>query len=87
MPYRDIPRPVRGIFFWRVLLYADDASLQIDFLTRCSRPRHRPDCGWWGTFWFAYAVAVPIIEAGVGAVATQALANTGFGPKGLALLT
>jgi uncharacterized Ntn-hydrolase superfamily protein len=39
-----------------------------------------------GTFWFAYAVAVPFIEAGVGAVATQALANTGFGPKGLALL-
>jgi uncharacterized Ntn-hydrolase superfamily protein len=39
-----------------------------------------------GSYWFAYAVAVPFIEAGVGAVATQALANTGFGPQGLALL-
>ena len=39
-----------------------------------------------GTYWFAHALAVPFVEAGVSAVATQALANSGFGPKGLALL-
>jgi len=35
---------------------------------------------------FAVGSVVPWAEAGVGAVATQAAANTTFGPKGLALL-
>ena len=39
-----------------------------------------------GSYWFAYAVAVPFIEAGVGGVATQAVANSAYGPRGLALL-
>jgi len=34
----------------------------------------------------AVGSAVPWLEGGVGAVATQAWANTGFGPRGLALL-
>jgi uncharacterized Ntn-hydrolase superfamily protein len=34
-----------------------------------------------GSYWFAYAVAEPFIEAGVGAVATQALTNSGLAPK------
>jgi uncharacterized Ntn-hydrolase superfamily protein len=39
-----------------------------------------------GTYWSAHTVAVPFVEAGVGAVATQALANSAFVPKDLALL-
>ena len=34
----------------------------------------------------AVGAVVPWVQAGVGAVATQAWANTGYGPKGLALL-
>jgi uncharacterized Ntn-hydrolase superfamily protein len=35
---------------------------------------------------FAVGTVVPHAQAGIGAVATQASANTGFGPRGLALL-
>ena len=36
---------------------------------------------------FAVGAVVPYVRAGVGAVATQAYANTGFGSRGLDLLT
>ncbi len=36
--------------------------------------------------WFSVGPVVPWIEAGVGAIATQALVNISYGPRGLALL-
>ena len=36
--------------------------------------------------WFSVGPVVPWVEAGVGAIATQALLNVSFGPRGLALL-
>jgi len=41
-------------------------------------------CG--ASHWFAYATVVPFIEAGVGAIATQAECNVAYGPNGLELL-
>ncbi|HRU11697.1 MAG TPA: DUF1028 domain-containing protein, partial [Methanomassiliicoccales archaeon] len=37
--------------------------------------------------WFAVGTVVPWAQAGVGAVATQALTNPAFGPKGLELMS
>ncbi|MDX5422011.1 MAG: DUF1028 domain-containing protein, partial [Hymenobacteraceae bacterium] len=36
--------------------------------------------------WFSVGTAVPWVEAGVGAVATQSFVNKSFGPRGLQLL-
>jgi uncharacterized Ntn-hydrolase superfamily protein len=51
---------------------------------------HDPLAGEWGVAvqskFLAVGAIVPWAQAGVGAVATQALANTSFGPKGLALM-
>ncbi|HEY8394093.1 MAG TPA: DUF1028 domain-containing protein [Thermaerobacter sp.] len=49
-----------------------------------------PDQGLWGvgvqSKFLAVGAVVPWAEAGVGAIATQAWANTAYGPEGLALL-
>ncbi|HLN50741.1 MAG TPA: DUF1028 domain-containing protein [Thermoplasmata archaeon] len=51
---------------------------------------HDPETGAWGVAvqskFIAVGAVVPFVEAGAGAVATQALANTAYGPDGLALL-
>ncbi len=48
------------------------------------------DAGTWGiavqSKFIAVGAVVPFAEAGVGAIATQAAANTAYGPEGLALL-
>jgi uncharacterized Ntn-hydrolase superfamily protein len=49
-----------------------------------------PDSATWGiavqSKFISVGAVVPFAEAGVGAIATQALANVGYGPEGLALL-
>ena len=51
---------------------------------------HDPETGSWGVAvqskFIAVGAVVPFAEAGVGAVATQALANVTYGPEGLARL-
>ena len=51
---------------------------------------HDRDLGAWGVAvqskFISVGSVVPFAEAGIGAVATQALANPSYGPKGLALL-
>jgi uncharacterized Ntn-hydrolase superfamily protein len=51
---------------------------------------HDPDTGEMGVAvqsrWFAVGAMVTFAEAGVGAVATQAFPDTGYGPRGLGLM-
>jgi uncharacterized Ntn-hydrolase superfamily protein len=51
---------------------------------------HERETGTWGVAvqsrFIAVGAVVPVAVAGVGAIATQALANTGYGPAGLELL-
>jgi uncharacterized Ntn-hydrolase superfamily protein len=86
--FSNIPRPfVVGVYYFRKDYYSPMTS---SYKSTFSLVARDPDTGQiavgGGTYWFAYAIAVPFIEAGVGAVATQATTNSAFGPKGLALL-
>lgn len=51
---------------------------------------HERGSGWFGvavqSHWFGVGTIVPWLESGIGAVATQSIAEPAYGPKGLALL-
>jgi uncharacterized Ntn-hydrolase superfamily protein len=76
-------KPLAGLMFVACVLHAADVNT-------FSIVAYDPVAGDWGVAvasrYFSVGAVVPWAEAGVGAIATQADVNVGYGPRGLELL-